>query len=237
VNRRETPNEPDPSDWLAKIPASFRKDLLAHCKNRRMTTGQTVFRSGDTPDGLYGVISGGFALEMSPHERGPNFTHIFRPGSWFGEAELVDDRPRIVTIAATRPSECLFISKRDFMAIAQCEPDAWRWLGVLATEHLQLALGAIDDLTIRRPGPRIAAILLRLGGVRLSDLAHDPAPQIDLTQQDLSHVANISRATVAEHLGQFEKAGFIECSYGRMTIRDPAALRAHLAVLESAPGE
>jgi len=85
--------------WLAETPARFADALLARCALRTATRGEIVYRLGEAPDGLRGGVSGGFAFEIAPHERGPNFAHLFRPGFRFGEAELFDGRPKIATIA------------------------------------------------------------------------------------------------------------------------------------------
>ena len=111
------------------------------------------------------------------------------------------------------------------MDLLVAEPEAWRWIGLLCGQHLIVALGVVDDASIRDPAQRIAALLLRLADVRDSDHAHDPTPQLDITQEDLAHLATVSRATVATHLADLERVGLIDRTYGRLTLLNPTKLR------------
>ena len=58
----------------------------------------------------------------------------------------------------------------------------------------------------------------------------DPRPEIDVTQSDLAHLANLSRAAVVKQLQALEREGQITRSYGCVTLLDPAAMRARMAI-------
>ena len=222
--------------WLAQAPAALRDQLLSLARIRDVARHDVVYRIGDTPDGLFGVLSGGFAFEVAPHERGPTFVHLFHAGAWFGEAELFDGRPRIATIRAAQRSKLLYLPLAALRDLAATDPDVWRLLGILSANQLQLALGGVDDLMIRDPGQRIAAILLRLASIRLSDgEADDPERDIGITQDALAAIANVSRATVAQHLSDFERGGLVTCTYGHVRILDSGMLRRSVSSDESLP--
>ena len=195
-----------------------------------------LYRIGDAPDGLFGVLSGGFAFEVAPHERGPTFVHLFHTGAWFGEAELFDGRPRIATIRATQRSSLLQLPLAALRDLAATSPNMWRLLGFLSANMLQLALCGVDDLMIRDSGQRIAAILLRLASVRLSEVEFvDPDQDISITQDALAAIANVSRATVAQHLSDFERAGLVTRSYGDVRILDSGRLWGRVSSDEPLP--
>lgn len=211
--------------WLAATPASFADKLLGRCVLLSVDRGYRGYRIGQQPDGLKGIVSGGFGFEIAPHERGPDLAHVFRPGSWFGELEQFAGMPAVSSITATRPSTLLYINQSSLMDLLVDEPAAWRWIGLLCAQHLITALGVVDDASIKDPGQRIAALLLRLADVRDGDHAHDPTPQLDITQEDLAHLATVSRATVATYLADLERVGLIARTYGRLTLLNPTKLR------------
>lgn len=215
----------DSVGWLAKRPTAFRKLLLSRCRLHVLEKGTIVYRIGDATDGIYGVASGRLAVEIAPNEQGPHRVHTLRPGSWFGEAAFFGDGSRLVTVVATRPSHCLHLPRFELEEIAKADPNTWRWLGNLLFLQLQIALGALDDLTLRRPDQRIAAILLRLAGIRHQDMADDPTPEVDVTQMDLAEIATLSRTTIGEQLDDMQAAGLISRGYGHLTILNPSALR------------
>jgi CRP/FNR family cyclic AMP-dependent transcriptional regulator len=154
--------------------------------------------------------------------------HIFRSGAWIGEAEQFDGRPRMVTMIATCDSVFMHIGQWDLEDLCAEEPEAWRWLGLLATHHIDVSLSVIDDSMLRVPGHRIKAILLRLADQRLADNPNDSRPAIDITQGELAILANVSRATVAGHLVDLEKDKLISRTYGRIVVLEPGLLRARL---------
>jgi CRP/FNR family cyclic AMP-dependent transcriptional regulator len=145
---------------------------------------------------------------------------------WFGEGESFEPRPHFSTVVATRPSCCLHLPLSALESIARAHPSVWRSVGVLAGAHVADALGAMSDGTVRDPTGRVAATLLRLAGIRVHEHLPDPKPELDLTQQDLAVLANMSRGTVQTQLGKLESAGLIARSYGRVQILDPERLRA-----------
>ncbi|WP_205388927.1 Crp/Fnr family transcriptional regulator [Sulfitobacter sp. JL08] len=214
--------------WLSQVPEEFARELVSRGTMHEVQRGTHVYIAGENQDGLRGIVSGAFAIEMSPFERGPNLLHAFRPGDWFGEAETFQDLPKVVNVIATRKSQFIYINLRELEAMIASDPGIWRWIGALASMHLITALGIIDDMTIRNPESRITALLLRLGGVRTCDNPQDPKPEIDATQSDLAHLTAVSRATVSEHLGRMEKVGVISKTYGRIRLIKTDGMRQSL---------
>lgn len=215
--------------WLASTPAAFADTLLSHSTLQAVERGECVYELGEQPDGLYGVFSGSFAIEIAPHEKGPNLAHVTGPGFWFGEGELFDRRPRFASFIATRPSVCVHVPFDALTKLATDEPEIWRWIGLLTSQHLILALGVIDDASLRDPGTRVSALLLRLADARNPGVPREPQPEIDVTQEDLSLLTALSRATVAAHLYKLEDIGLISRAYRRLKLLDPDALRKRVA--------
>lgn len=215
--------------WLHAVPEELRRAILTRCHQKTAAAGDVIYRMGDPPEGLYGVVSGAFYFESAPVERGPQLVHSWTAGTWCGEAEIFNPRPRLGTMVAARESEYVHLPLAQIEKLHEAGFEIWRAIGVLAGAHLELALVVIDDLTIRPPRERIAAVLLRLAGARLSDVPDAPEPDMRMTQADLAKIANTSRSTVARHLNELEAEGVLRCRYGRITLLDCRAIRALLA--------
>lgn len=211
--------------WLSEAPVGLRTILLSQCELRKLSRGDYAYQAGDQVNGLWGVVSGGFAFSIAPHEQGPHMAHVFRPGFWFGEAEFLAGTSRRYDVRATREAHCLWLSVEKLSMVLKREPRLWQLLGSLCADHLFLAIGALDDLTIRNSRARIAAILLRLANVRLQDQPTDPTPELDIKQEDLGSLANLPRTSVTAYLGELEGQDLIQRSYGAVRIINPGGLR------------
>lgn len=210
--------------WLTLVPEGFRQQVLARSTLREFRRGDAIYRLGDEPGGIWGIVSGGLAVEVAPAERGPYFAHFARPGAWFGEAAIITRMPRRVGLRATRPSLLACLPLHQFEAIAAADPLAWRWLSVLSVMHTDLAISVGDDLMIRDPRCRTVALLLRMAGCRAGETG--PDFEVDASQSDLASIVNLSRNAVGTILIELEASGMIETGYRRIRIRDATALRA-----------
>lgn len=221
------------ADWLSVLP----EDLAAHLRDatvrRECPAGAVFWSYGDKPDGLYGLISGSVQMDTIWSHHGPSMLSTFHAGSWLGEAEFLADSPRITSMSALRACEYFFIGATTIERVARERPELWRGIGLLAFEHLSLAVAALDDAMIRSSGARLAAVLVRLCGARLGTAKDTISLEIDVTQSDLAQMANLSRSVVGGHLAEMERNGVIRRSYGRMSVTDIDALRAVAGVDKS----
>jgi CRP/FNR family transcriptional regulator, cyclic AMP receptor protein len=214
--------------WLSQTPPWFQSGVLDRCQLRHFKTGESIYSIGDPPGGMFGLVAGGLNLLIAPNERGPYFTHVARPGAWFGEAAAFTGQPRRVGLTAARDSELLHLPLHAIREIVENNPVAWRYFALVTIGHLDLAIGAHDDLMIRDHVKRCVAVLLRLGGCRLSSPPNSLPIEIDLSQEDIAFMSNLSRTTAGAVLRKLEAMGHLEQSYRRIRILAPDALRAML---------
>lgn len=204
--------------WLSQTPAAFAERILRASSLVSLGPDVPVYHVGDKPGGIYGLARGSVSVWIAPQERGPSFGHLMRPGQWIGLASAARRQVRAVELRTTRSSELLLLSITKFDAIVADDPGVWRHFTDLALLNGSIALTAADDLMIRDPIKRCAAVLLRLAGLRgAADMA--PAvPRIDLAQDMLGHLANLSRNAVGKILRDFEDKGWIELHYRHILI-------------------
>jgi CRP-like cAMP-binding protein len=189
--------------------------------------GETLFRVGDTSDAIVGVVSGAFAVSVLVPEFGPSVSHVMLPGAWFGEAAYIN-LPRTIGVHATRPSRVAMLSRRDIDDLIHEDSSRWAWFSGLAILNGLLAIGAAYDLMQRDPRLRCIATLLRLAGARHGPAAPPGPVEIDITQADLAHMANLSRNTVADILKDLRRERCVEWEYRRLRIADIPRLKALL---------
>jgi CRP/FNR family cyclic AMP-dependent transcriptional regulator len=215
--------------WLHLVPASFRDAVLKRSLVMTAAAGETIYRVGDPPGGLYGLVSGSLGVSIAPGEKGPYLPHFIRPGTWVGEGSAVTGGPRIIGLDATRHCCLLHLPLHALQEILFKDPTQWRCLALLTMLHLDTAIGAADDLMIRDHVKRCVAILLRLGGCRRPGATDRMPVDVHVNQNDLAHLANIARTTAGGILRSLASQGHIEHSYRHIRIVAPDALRAMLA--------
>lgn len=212
---------------LAVMPEPLRAAVLDRCALRRFAAGESIYSLGDPPGGPYGLVAGGVALFMGQAERGPYFAHFGRPGVWFGEGSALTDQPRQVGAVATRDTTTLHLPLPAIRTLALTEGEVWRWIAMLTSQHLKIAMGAIVDLMIRDPAERTIAVLLRLADRRSPA---DPAGPVavDTSQEDLAAMTNLSRNAIGTILRRLEAQEMVRIGYRQITLMSPDALRARM---------
>nr|WP_240989666.1 Crp/Fnr family transcriptional regulator [Salipiger mangrovisoli] len=209
--------------WLGERSARFRQEVSTHVLLRRYSSGDYPHHVGDDAGGIYGVIEGSFGTYAVSDAAGIVLGHIFREGAWFGQGPITSGKPRYLSFKAMEPSVILYLPPAALNQIAQSFPGAERELMSLSEYNQVLMTRVVSDLLIRKTECRIAAVLLRLfeirpGGLRGGDRCR-------LTQAELSEMANTSRHTANTVLKSFEQKGWIEVSYGSITLINPEELR------------
>src|SRR6478752_2956964 len=178
--------------WLSLTPPAFRAAVLEKSVLQQFSAGEVIYSIGDPPGGLYCLVSGDLGISIAPGERGPYLAHFARPGTWLGEGTVVTGQPRQISLSATRQCDVLHLPFHAFQEIVGEDPTCWRFVALLTSIHLSTAIGAADDLMIRDHVHRFIAILLRLGGCRLST-PPDPAPiEFHVSQEDIAVMANVA---------------------------------------------
>jgi len=214
--------------WLSQTPTAFQRAVLERCRLEEFKVGTTIYSTGDKPRGMFGIIAGRLGVSVARGEQGHYTAHFAGPGSWFGEVSTFTRQPQRVGLTAIRDSELLHLPLQAIDEIVEQEPAAWRFFGLLTIDHLGLAMAGFDDLMIRDHHRRFVAVLLRLGNCRVAGSRDGQPTEIDISHEDLAHMANVARTTAGAVLRELEADGYIALSYRRIKILAPDALRGKL---------
>jgi CRP/FNR family transcriptional regulator, cyclic AMP receptor protein len=213
------------SEWLRLVPESFRTALMDGCIVRDYAPGDGIFRHEDSPIGLVGLVSGMARVDVAPNERGPSLGHFVRPGNWVGAVAVLAQQDHFVSLTATRASTAAILPVAALNHLAMSDKDTWRYIGLLVATNMKTAIGFADDLMIRAPSMRLAAVMLRLAGVRNADNPLDPEPELDINQSELAALANLSRATAAKLISRWQDTGMLACNYRKIRLLRAKSLR------------
>ena len=211
--------------WLSFTPPAFRDSVLSRLRLREYRKRETIYSAGDRPSGLLGIVSGGVEIEVPPPGTAPHLVHYASAGFWFGEWAFIVGVRRYASVFAARPTMLGLLPAADCRAILKADPSAWQWIALLSAMTTELSVGVATDSLLADPAQRLAALLLRLAGLRSIAFAAREPSQVYLSREKLAHLAGLSRNSVIPVLRKFAERGWIEIGYGSILVTNVKALQ------------
>lgn len=109
------------ADFFEVCNVEQRRLLAFASERRKFRPGETIYKSGDVPEGAHVLVSGTVATTQDGAEGNPFLVH--EQGAVLGAMALVVARPRPVTVKAVDAVETLFVPRAAFLKLAQQYPD------------------------------------------------------------------------------------------------------------------
>ena len=213
------------ADYLAYSPVfaplsqAERLELAGRMRSRHFAKNEIVFHQDDPAAHVYLIASGTVKISVEDESGQEVVIALIRGGEVFGELALFDEGQRSATVTALAETTAFALASRDFNDVIQKNPAAMRQLLGLLAQRIRHSTGHIEDLVFLDLPGRVAKTLLDqneiLGG----------KGTIDLTQEDISHIAGATRVAVNRVLVDFERRGLVSLGRGSLKIRDVEALR------------
>ena len=203
---------------LAGIPEEDARRVLQVARRRTFARREVVFHRGDPADTLHLVHTGYFAVCIGTRLGDTVMLAMMRPGETFGEIALLDDTAsRSATVVALDGGETRAIHKPDFDAL--CAQHSG--VADILARALALRVRRLSELLVEAHHEPADTRVLR----RLLEFGEEGGV-VPLTQEELSHLAGTSRATVNRIVRDAESRGELALSRGRIEVLDFDALSA-----------
>lgn len=185
-----------------------------------------LFHEGDVSGGFYIVQKGAINVHRVNAAGKEQVIHVFRTGESFAEATLATERGYPAEARATEDSQVLLIQKAGFIALLRKQPElALRMLGAMSG-HLRVLVGQLEDLTLKDVETRLANWLVK----RCPDGSASKPVVIELkgTKRVLAAELGTVGETFSRTLARFRELELVSVKGRRITVLDPAGLRALL---------
>ncbi|WP_406625574.1 Crp/Fnr family transcriptional regulator [Acidovorax sp. SDU_ACID1] len=207
--------------WFAAQDASLRQALQDGVHTLRGAKGEAVLEAGAEVGGWYAVLSG-LVMLHSPEARGRQSAFLGVPdGEWFGEGSAMKAEPRRYRVVALRETQLMCLPLPLFQRLRETSLAFNQCLAAHLNMRLGQAMAIIEAGRMRSPEHRVA--------LYLSPLFWRSTRRIHLTQEELGHLAGLSRQTVNRVLRQLEALRIVSLDFGRVAIVDDAALAAYIS--------
>lgn len=207
------------SGWMSHRTEPVRRLLLSLGRARSFDAGETLYRIGDAPDGIYGLIRGRICISI-PNDAGSVMDcYMGNPGFWIGDLALLAKSARLVTVTAEVPSDVWYLPQAALLELLRPHPELVADFYALNHINTATALRLLANLAIPDNARRLAAWLLFT-----DEGLGDSAAWIETSQDQIGMMNAMSLATVRRSLKRLEDLGLIELGYCQLRIQDRTRL-------------
>jgi len=190
---------------------------------QHLATGEAVLLQGQQPQAFYAVVQGEIEARFSGLDGQVSVLETMRPPRLFGLAGFVCRQPSRYEAVALCPSVLIAIGPAAYARLMDELPGFAR---ALMQEFAGRFAGTLGLLAASRHAT--AAERLLLGLQQLDQERGEPLPgepgwrRLRVSQAELAALANVSRQTVNEWLGQQAREGRLRQAYRCILWRPPA---------------
>lgn len=203
--------------WYGRLAPEVQARLADRVFCREGAKGDLLLRAGDEVEGWYAVVTGLVKLQSEAQGRLSVFLGV-PGGEWFGEGSAMKTEPRRYNVIALRDTKLLCLPRAEFDELRATSLEFNQALLVQMNMRLGQAMAAIEAGRIRSPEQRVALYLSRV-------FWHDMR-RLNLSQEELSKLAGLSRQTVNRVLKVFEQRALVSLEFGRISVLTEEGLAA-----------
>ena len=208
--------------WMVGLTPEQLKLAKASIEERVVARGCYVCRSGEPARYWYGVMEGLVKMSIATTEGKPASFIGIASGGWFGEGTLLKNELRRYDIVALRSTHLALIPRATFMWLVDVSLSFNRWLLNQLNERLSQFIALLADDRLRNNDARIASTMAWMFNPYLYPKMTRVIP---ISQEEIAHLAGVSRPRTNEALHRLENAKLIHVGYAHVTVLDIEGLR------------
>ncbi len=195
---------------------------------RSLERGEYLFREGEPSRGFYIVQAGSICVHRVNANGKEQVIQVFRAGRSFAEAALASESGYPAHARALEPSSVLVVQKPGFVELLKERPElALRMLASMSI-HLRALVAQLEDLTMKDVETRLAHWLLKQHP-ETGDAPSAPVTvELKGTKRALAAELGTVSETLSRTLAKLREQELIDVDGPRITLRNPAGLRALL---------
>ncbi len=123
--------------------------LLEHCPVRKLRSGETLFRKGESNQTLYMILKGRLRVHIDNQSRGP-VVHL-DGGQTVGELSVIDNRPVSATVIAAGPTRLLSVNESTFWRLVAASHEfAANLLMLMARRMRSNNFAILENMRVQR---------------------------------------------------------------------------------------
>jgi CRP-like cAMP-binding protein len=204
-----TPNRAS-ANLFSDLPEALASGLFATARPVKLAADQLLFLAGDPGEGCYLVHEGLLKVTMVSPTGGERILAILGPGAVVGELSMIDGAPRSTSVAAVRESALNFVSRADFHAFAERNPEVYKHIVTVLARRLRDTNSVVAAASFLSLKGRVARSLISLADAFGHDVGHGRVLiRQKVTQSDLAAMTGIARENVSRILNDWKRVKIV----------------------------
>jgi len=210
------------SRWAQHLKPEELERARQGMAERRVEAGGFICRQGEQPACWIGIIDG-LAKMSSDWVTGKTASYAGIPaGGWFGEGSLLKTEPRRYDVVALRATRVACMKRATFHWLLDHSIAFNHAIIEQFNERLGQFIGLLESQRLHDTDTRVArSISIMFNPV----LYPGQNATLAISQEEIGHLAGVSRQRVNRSLKLLEDAGFLRIEYGGISILDLDGLR------------
>jgi CRP-like cAMP-binding protein len=198
--------------------------LLPHIETVHFEHCETIVPKGAVQNDWFHLVTG-FVNAAIPSADGKHTSvNIYGPGSWFGEASFVNDKPSEKGLFCLTSARIVRVPRPCALEIFNSDPDFIRYIARLVSwranqQATMLVLQKTGSPPLRTiMGLALFAESIGNGASHLPASGTDDHLEIPLKQETLASMCGVSRGLFSECVQRIAEAGYIKLNYSTLQI-------------------
>jgi CRP/FNR family transcriptional regulator, dissimilatory nitrate respiration regulator len=225
--------------FLANLPlfkelsGAQRARIAERTRQLRVTRGETLFRRGDLPAGIYIVAYGQVKVSFVSSAGVEKVIEIFHQGQSFGEAVMFLGVPHVVTGQALSDSLLLLVPKETVFEGVDHDPAFARCMLAGLSGRLLQRMADVESYSTRSGTERLIGFLLRDCSISESAEAGSEGElvsaeiELPVAKGVIASRLNLTQEHLSRILHDLSALGLIEVRGRHIHVRDLERLRKH----------
>lgn len=197
------------------LPRSAQSQLEKAARRLQFERGDTIYKTGDLPQGLYFVQQGLVGLTLVGASGKEHLLRFFKVGQFFGHRSLFSEEPFHASAVALESTVLQFVGKREIFAVLDEDPRIYRFVVRVLAQELRRSemqhVMVLENQILARTAHAL---------VYLKDLHADHK----WTRQEIASFCASTTSTVIKALGKLEEMGLVRQKGRSIDILDRDAL-------------
>jgi CRP-like cAMP-binding protein len=211
------------SPWFTSLDEPARRQVRADASERAISMGQSLGRDGERQHAWFGMLEGLIKWSITAHDGRSVTLGGQSAGSWFGEGTLIRNAPRQSDLIALRDSRVAQIPLGTFDWLRSNYPSFTEFLLTQVNERLHWFMGNVVANELLSTESLVARALVGMVHPLLNPRRDR---HLQLSQEELAHLAGVSRQTCNKAMMHLKDAQLVRTEYGGLVVLDLAGLQA-----------